>query len=81
VLLRQENNGRVSAETAGLWLHREQIVWRRPRPVLGPKAPDYAYKLGKIRHLLATLPDEETVVFEDEVNILTVSTRPGSYQM
>ena len=53
------------------WLHRERLVWRRPRPVLGPKDPAYAYKLGKIRHLLATLPDDETAVFQDEVDINT----------
>ncbi len=39
--------------------------------MLGPKDPAYAYKLGKIRHLLATLPDEETAVFQDEVDIHT----------
>jgi len=71
LLLWQEHNVRVSAETVRRWLHREQIVWRRPRPVLGPKDPDYAYKLGKIRHLLAALPDDETAVFEDEVDVNT----------
>jgi len=72
LLLCQEQNVRVSAETVRRWLHREQLVWRRPRPVLGPKDPAYAHKLGKIRHLLATLPDDETAVFEDEVDINTL---------
>jgi len=71
LLLLEEHHVQVSAETVRRWLHREQIVWRRPRPVLGPKDPAYAYKLGKIRHLLATLPDDETAVFEDEVDIHT----------
>jgi putative transposase len=71
LLLFEEHHVRVSAETVRRWLHREQLVWRRPRPVLGPKDPAYAYKLGRIRHLLATLPDDETVVFQDEVDINT----------
>ncbi len=71
VLLWQEHNVRVSAETVRRWLHREQWVWRRPRPVLGPKDPAYAYKLGKIRDLLVHLPPDETAVFQDEVDINT----------
>ena len=61
----------ISAETIRRWLHRERLVWRRPRPVLGPKDPDYARKLRAIRSLLATLPADEAAVFQDEVDINT----------
>jgi transposase len=71
LLLVEEHNVQVSAETVRRWLHREQLVWRRPRPVLGPKDPDFARKLRAIRRLLATLPDDETAVFQDEVDINT----------
>lgn len=71
LLLLEEYKLRVSVETVRRWLHREQVVWRRPRPVLGPKDPDYPEKLGHIRHLLATLPDDETAVFQDEVDLNT----------
>jgi len=71
LLLWEEQQVRVSAETVRRWLHQENLVWRRPRPVVGPKDPAYAYKLGKIRSLLANLPADETAVFQDEVDIHT----------
>lgn len=71
LLLLEEHQVQVSAETVRRWLHREQIVWRRPRPVLGPEDPQYAGKLRALRRLLATLPDNETAVFQDEVDINT----------
>jgi len=71
LLLWEQHRLSVSAETVRRWLHREQLVWRRPRPVLGLKDPQYAQKLRAIRHLLATLPEEETAVFQDEVDINT----------
>jgi transposase len=71
LLLWEEHQLEVSAETVRRWLHQEQVVWRRPRPVLGPKDPEYAGKLRRIRRLLATMPDDETAVFEDEVDINT----------
>lgn len=71
LLLWEEHHINVSAETVRRSLAREQIVWRRPRPVLGPKDPDYDRKLRAIRRLLATLPDDETAVFQDEVDINT----------
>ena len=70
-LLWEQYRLKVSPETVRRWLHREQLVWRRPRPVLGPQDPEYAWKLRKIRRLLATLPEDETAVFEDEVDINT----------
>jgi len=71
LLLWEEQRVRVSAETVRRWLRQNNLVWRRPRPVLGPKDPAYAYRLGKIRSLLANLPANETAVFQDEVDIHT----------
>jgi transposase len=71
LLLWEQQRLNVSAETVRRHLHREQLVWRRPRPVLGPKDPEYEQKLRAIRYLLAHLPDDETAVFQDEVDIHT----------
>lgn len=72
VLLLSEQYGiKVSTETIRRRFAQESIVWRRPRPVLGPKDPQYSLKLRRIRQLLSELPDDETVVFEDEVDINT----------
>ncbi len=78
LLLWEERRLSVGVETIRRWLHREQMVLCRPCPVLGPKDPAYAHKLGKIRHLPATLPADETVVFQDEVDI---NTNPKSGSM
>lgn len=61
----------MSQETVRRLLRSAGLVWRRPRPVLGPKDPAYAYKLGKIRRLLRELPAGEVAVFQDEVDINT----------
>ena len=59
----------VSRETVRRWLHRENLVWRRPRPVLRREDPQRQARLRKIRALLRDLPDDETAVFEDEVDL------------
>jgi putative transposase len=59
----------VSPETVRRWLHREQLVWRRPRPVVGPIDPEREAKLQALRQLLTTLPANEIAVFQDEVDI------------
>lgn len=61
----------VSAETVRRWLHQENLVWRRPRPVIGRTDPQRAAKLRKLRELLKNLPDGEVAVFTDEVDINT----------
>ena len=61
----------VSREPVRRWLHRGNLVYRRPRPTLGPKDPDRQAKLDALRGLLAGLPDDETAVFQDEVDINT----------
>jgi transposase len=68
-VLAWEHDIHVSAETVRRALHRAGYVWRRPRPVVGPTDPDYADKIHRLSELLAGLPDDETVVFEDEVDI------------
>ena len=60
---------KVSAETVRRWLHRSGLVWRRPRPVLGPADESRAWKLRKIRELLRDLPGDEAAVFQDEVDL------------
>jgi hypothetical protein len=61
----------VGRETIRRWLHQERMVWRRPRPVLGPVDPQRAAKPARIRRLLAQLPASEVVVFQDEVDVNT----------
>jgi len=46
-------------------------VWRRPRPVLGPKDPQRRAKLRGLRYLLANLAEDEIAVFQDEVDVNT----------
>jgi putative transposase len=61
----------VSRETVRRWLHRGHLVYRRPRPVVGPVDPERQAKLDALRELLAGLPADETAVFQDEVDINT----------
>lgn len=61
----------VSRETVRRWLQQEQIVWRRPRPVVGPRDPRREIKLQALRQLLASLPANEIAVFQDEGDINT----------
>ena len=71
VLLLELHQLRVSRETVRRWLHQENLVWRRPRPVLRPQDPRRASKLRALRQLLRQLPVDEVAVFEDEVDINT----------
>jgi transposase len=71
IVLREDWRVAAGRETVRRHLRAAGLVWRRPRPVLGPKDPAYAYKLGKIRRLLRELPDSEVAVFQDEVDINT----------
>jgi putative transposase len=64
-----ETGTSLSAEAIRRGLRRAGFVWRRPRPVLGRTDPDYARKRRQIQELLAHLPDDETAVFEDEVDV------------
>ena len=62
---------RVGQETVRRWLQKEQIVWRRPCPVVGPSDPQKEAKLQALRQLLANLPTDEIAVFQDEVDVNT----------
>ena len=64
-----ETGLRKSRETIRRGLRQMEFVWRRPRPVVGPQDPEHAEKLAAIRHLLDKLPDDETAVFQDEVDV------------
>jgi putative transposase len=68
-LLREQQGVHISAETVRRGLHRMNFVWRRPRPVVGPHDHEHEAKLRKIQRLIARLPQHETVVFQDEVDI------------
>jgi transposase len=80
ILLRERLGADVCVETVRRWLREAGIVWRRPRPTLGPKDPAYAYKLGRIRRLLRELPANETAVFQDEVDV-NLNPKIGSMWM
>ena len=60
---------RLSGETIRRGLARLGWVWRRPRPEVGPTDPQYDQKLQAIRDLLAALPENETAMFQDEVDV------------
>lgn len=69
LVLRDTRRVRVSDDTVRRMLLGQGMVWRRPRPVLGPKDPGRTYKLRKIRELLRDLPPDEAAVFQDEVDL------------
>jgi hypothetical protein len=69
LLLRQEHRIGLSPETVRRGMHRLGFVWRRPRPVVGPRDHEYERKIRRIQHLLRHLPRNETVVFQDEVDV------------
>jgi transposase len=62
---------RAGRETVRLALRAEGLVWRRPRPVVRRRDPDRDAKLASLRQLLRGLPDGETAVFMDEVEVHT----------
>src|SRR5438128_26200 len=61
----------VSRETVRRWLQRGDMVYRRPRPVLGPTDAQREAKLAALRAVVAGLAEDETAVWEDEVDINT----------
>ncbi len=69
LLLHEDYRLNVSQETVRRWLHRAGLVWRRPRPVVDRRDPRRARMLTELRALLRDLPDDETVVFVDEVDL------------
>jgi transposase len=71
ILMLELHHVAVGRETVRNRLHRGNLVYRRPRPVVGPKDPDRQARLDALRTLLAGLPEDETAVFQDEVDINT----------
>jgi putative transposase len=69
LVLWQRHHLQVSQETVRRWLRGAELVWRRPRPVLKRKDSRRAKVLGNLRRLLLELPANETVVFQDEVDL------------
>ena len=68
-VLAWEAGERVSRETIRRTLKQLAFVWRRPRPIVGPVDPEYGRKLRRIRELLKRLRQDETALFEDEVDV------------
>jgi putative transposase len=71
LMMIREHDVEVSRETVRRWLHRGGLVYRRPRPTLGPTDQEREAKLDKLREVIAGLPADETAVFQDEVDINT----------
>jgi transposase len=69
LLLWRQHGICVSRETIRRRLSEADLVWRRPRPVLVRRDPEHDAKIAELRKLLAELPDDETAVFEDEVDL------------
>jgi transposase len=69
LLLARDYHLSVGRETVRRWLRQEGVVWRRPRPVLRRQDPRKQEILLGLRRLLLDLPDDETVVWEDEVDL------------
>ena len=70
----------LSRETIRRWLHRADLVWRRPRPVVHRPDPLRQAKLRALRRLLTDLPANETAVFQDEVDV-NLNPKIGSMWM
>jgi transposase len=68
-LLREQHRVRFSRESVRRAMHALGFVWRRPRPVVGPRDPQHRAKMQRIGRLLAMLPPDEVAVFQDEVQI------------
>ena len=71
LLLRERAGVTTSREAVRRWLHRGHLVYRRPRPVLKPDEAERQVKLAELRKLLEDLPEDETVVWQDEVEVHT----------
>lgn len=69
LLLWEREGIRLRAETVRRGLVRMEFVWRRPRPVVGPRDPQHAAKVRRIQRLIANLPAGETAVFQDEADL------------
>jgi transposase len=71
ILVDERFHVKVGRETVRQWLHQNDLVYRRPRPVLALRDPQRSQKIRKIKALLAELPHDEVAFFQDEVDINT----------
>jgi putative transposase len=71
LLLHERHGVSASRETVRRMLHRGNLVYRRPRPVPPPNEEQRRCRLAELRSLLEGLPADETVVWQDEVEIHT----------
>jgi transposase len=69
LLLREREGMHLSPETVRRGLHRMEFVWRRPRPIVGPRDPEHSQKLRQLQRFVGQLPNDETIVFQDEVDV------------
>jgi putative transposase len=71
LLLHERHGVTASRETVRRMLHRADLVYRRPRPVPPPNEEQRRTRLAGLRTLLEGLPDDETVIWQDEVEVHT----------
>ena len=71
LLLREREGVTASRATVRRWLHRGNLVSRRPRPTLKPDEEERQAKWAELRKLREDLPEDETAVGQDEVEIPT----------
>jgi putative transposase len=71
LLLRERHGVATSRETVRRLLHRGNLVYRRPRPIPPPNEEQRRVRLAELRKLLEGLPNDETVVWQDEVEVHT----------
>lgn len=68
-VIRQKVGRQLGRESVRVILLQLGLVWRRPRPVVGPFDPEHDAKMREIQQLRATLPPDHVVVYQDEVQI------------
>jgi hypothetical protein len=71
LLLLTRHQLEVSPETVRSWLHRGDLVYRRPWPTVGPNDARREANLARLRELLAESPADGTVVWKDQADINT----------
>jgi transposase len=67
--LAQEFGVKIHESYVRRLLPRMHIVYRRPAPYIRRIDPHKETKLARIRELIENLPDDEVVIYEDEVDI------------
>jgi transposase len=67
----QTHRVRLGREAIRRQLHRAELVWRRPRPVLRQPDPNKDSILKGLRQLLRALPADEVALFQDEADVQT----------